>query len=234
VQDYYELRRYQLRNGPQGRRLEAYLGEVLIPALNLRGVEPVGAFTSLLGDRHPAVYTLTRHPSLEALLAVQSWLAAEPDLQRAGAAFLDAPATDPSFLGYETSLLLSFQAMPLLEVPLAARENRARIYELRRYESHSDRALRKKIEMFNGGEIAIFRRVGLTPVFFGETLIGPRMPSLTYLLAFDDLAARDRCWTAFREDPEWKRLWSTPGLTDPEIVSSTQAVLLRPAPCSQI
>jgi len=38
--------------------------------------------------------------------------------------------------------------------------------------------------------IAIFRRAGLQPVFFGETLIGAKMPNLTYMLVFENMAAR--------------------------------------------
>ena len=46
--DYYELRRYQLRNGPQARRLDDFLRDQAIPALNLYGVQPIGVFTALL------------------------------------------------------------------------------------------------------------------------------------------------------------------------------------------
>ena len=42
--------------------------------------------------------------------------------------------------------------------------------------------------MFNEAEIGIFTRTGLAPVFFGDTLIGHRMPSLTYMLTFEDVA----------------------------------------------
>ena len=75
----------------------------------------------------------------------------------------------------------------------------------------------KKIEMFNdAGEIKIFRRVGLNPVFFGETLVGRNMPNLTYMVAFDDMAAREKAWNAFRVDPEWVKLRSRPDLADAE------------------
>jgi len=121
--------------------------------------------------------------------------------------------------------------MPRLEAPAV---NKPRIFELRTYESHSKKANKKKIEMFNNGEIAIFRRTGLKPVFFGETLIGQRLPNLTYMLTFDDMAARDKNWAAFGADPEWKKLSSTPGYTDAEIVSNISNLFLRPAPYSQI
>ena len=163
VPDYYELRRYQLQNGPQGKALDDFLREVAIPALNGHGVHPVGVFTGLLGDVNPAVYTLLRHTSLEAIVAVRAWLAADQEFQRAGAAFLDVPADRPAFVRTESSLLVAFDGMPELETPPGAATSAPRIFELRRYESHSEPALQRKIEMFNTREIAIFRRTGLDP-----------------------------------------------------------------------
>ena len=84
------------------------------------------------------------------------------------------------------------------------------------------------------GEAAIFRRLGMLPVFFGRGMIGANLPSLTYMLAFDDLAARERLWRNFGSDPEWQKLRSTPGLTDPEIVSNISNAILRPLPFSPI
>ena len=130
--------------------------------------------------------------------------------------------------------MVAFESMPKLEVPAATAEKKPRLFELRTYESHSKKANKKKIEMFNNGEIAIFRRTGLAPVFFGETLVGAKMPNLTYMLAFDDMAAHDKNWGAFVADPEWKKLSSTPGYTDPEIVSNISNLFLRPTAYSQI
>ena len=50
------------------------------------------------------------------------------------------------------------------------------------------------------GEIAIFRKVGMTPVFFGQTVAGRNLPNLTYMIGYDDLAARERAWKAFGGD----------------------------------
>ena len=113
-------------------------------------------------------------------------------------------------------------------------EKKPRLFELRTYESHSKHANKKKIEMFNTGEIAIFRRTGLTPVFFGETLIGSKLPNLIYMLVFENMADHDKSWGTFGPDPEWKKLSSTPGFTDPEIVSNISNIFLRPAAYSQI
>jgi hypothetical protein len=84
------------------------------------------------------------------------------------------------------------------------------------------------------GEIEIFKRDGLTPVFFASNVFGAALPSLTYMLTFPDFAAREKGWATFRADPEWQKLRTTAGYTDGEIVSNITDVLLRPAPYSQI
>jgi hypothetical protein len=125
--------------------------------------------------------------------------------------------------------------MPAVEVPPAAQGNRPRIFELRTYESHSLKARRMKLEMFGPlGELAIFRRTGLRPVFFGDNVIGDRLPSFTYMLTFDDMAAREKNWAAFIGDSEWLALRAKPGYTDPEIVSNIISIILRPTAYSQL
>ena len=37
------------------------------------------------------------------------------------------------------------------------------------------------------------------------------MPNLTYMLVYEDMAARDKQWAAFAADPEWRKLSTTPG-----------------------
>jgi len=90
------------------------------------------------------------------------------------------------------------------------------------------------MKMFNTAEIDIFKRTGLRAVFFGETMVGSSMPSLTYMLAFADMEERTRTWAAFAGDPDWKKLSTTPGYTDAETVSNITNVILTPTPYSQI
>jgi hypothetical protein len=69
--------------------------------------------------------------------------------------------------------------------------------------------------MFNaGGEIEIFNQTGLTPVFFGEALVGTRLPNLTYMLTFDNMEARDRNWKQFGSHPDWVKLKDQPEYVD--------------------
>ena len=105
---------------------------------------------------------------------------------------------------------------------------------LRIYESHNERAAAKKVDMFNVGELAIFRRVGLTPVFFAQTVVGAAMPNLTYMLVFPDDAGRTAAWKRFGADAEWRKLRATPGYADKEIVSRITNKVLTPAAYSEL
>jgi hypothetical protein len=232
--EYYELRQYHLRRGPQVKLMDEFLREAAVPAWKRLGIAPVGVFNTTIGSDTPSVYVLIPHLSLDSVAATAARLQADPEYQRAGAAFLNVPSTDPAYVRMESALLLAFESIPRLEVPPGAAENRPRIFELRTYESHSEKAHLKKVEMFNNAEIAIFRRTGLRPVFFGRTLIGSKLPNLTYMLTFDDMAAHDKNWAVFIADPEWKKLSTTPGYTDGEIVSNISNAFLTPTPYSQL
>ncbi|MGP8200904.1 MAG: NIPSNAP family protein [Limisphaerales bacterium] len=229
VREFYELRLYHLRRGPQTELFDHFYSQAAIPALNRAGVDRVGVFNLAVGPDSPTMYVLLAHKSLESVAAMADRLAADADYLKAGAEFLDAPATNPAYLRVESSLMAAFAGMPKLEVPA----NKSRLFELRTYESHSKKANKKKIEMFEHGEIAIFRRNGVQPVFFGETLIGPRLPNLTYMVVFENPAAHDKNWAAFMADPEWAKLRTTPGYADADIVSNISNVFLRPASYSQ-
>jgi hypothetical protein len=233
--EFYVWRHYILRNGTQMRRLADFVQNAAIPALNRLGHTPIGAFEVVAGVATPTLFLLTPCSTLDSLASLDERLEADADYTRAGAAYIDAPATDAPYVRQEVSLLAAFAKMPRLQVPAATAAKGPRLFELRTYENPSEKAQRAKIRMFaEMGEIEIFRRVGLTPVFFSRTIIGPRMPSLVYMLVYDNMAAREKSWDAFRSDPEWKKLSATPGFTDAEIVSNITSVYLRPAAYSQI
>lgn len=233
--EFYLWRQYILRAGTQPRRLADYLQGALIPALNRLGSRPIGVFEPVVGVPSPTTFTLTPVASLDAAATMETALQKDEAFVRTAAPYLDAVATDPVYVRQETSILAAFPNVPRVEVPAATASKGPRLFELRTYESHNERAHRLKVRMFaEMGEVDIFRRVGLAPVFFGSTIAGPRMPNLTYMLVHENLAGRDNSWRAFGGDEAWKKLRATPGYADAEIVSNITTVLLRPAAYSQI
>jgi hypothetical protein len=232
ARDYYELRSYEVRIGEQKTALDGFLRDAAVPAWNRQGIEPVGVFETTGGPEMPRVHVLLTHPSLDHLARAAARLEADAEFQRAAEAWLKRPATSPGYVRYESSLLEAFPNVPRIEVP---HTGTPRIFELRTYESHGERSHAMKVEMFTTlGELEIFRRSGLTPVFFGRTLVGRRLPNFVYMLTFADPAARQKAWGTFVTDPAWEKLKSTPGYSDPEILSNLSSLTLRPTSFSQV
>lgn len=229
-----ELRRIQLRNTAENQRERTtnFLRDAALPAFQRAGAGPLGYFASSIGMETPYLLTVAQYPSLAAMEEVREKIGADAVYQKALQAYAAQPGL--SYERIELSLLRCFPSAPVTEVPENDGKRPARIFELRTYESANLVTLRRKIQMFEEGEIAIFRRLGLHPVFFGETIVGTRMPNLTYMLTFDDLATREKAWKAFGGDPEWQKLRVKPGFADADIVSNISNAILTPLAFSPI
>jgi len=227
-----ELRYYRMRNGRQVERTTNYLQRGLLPATVRAGIHPVGCFSVVIAPDSPFILTLASYPSLAAFETAREKLSADKEFLAAADEYNSM--TELSYIRMESSLLWAFPSMPAVAPPPAGENGAAHIFELRTYEAPNDKALARKIKMFGDGEIDIFRRCGMLTVFFAQTIVGSRMPNLTYMLAYADLAARDKTWAAFSADPEWQKLRSTPGLADADIVNNISNAILRPLPFSPI
>jgi hypothetical protein len=243
AREYYQILRYQLQTGPQTKLVESYFGDALIPALTRMGMGPVGAFKLNFGSETPAFYLLIPGRSVEALATLDLRLAQDTNFLKAAEPFWNAPATAPAFLRVESSLLAAFEGWPRLTPPAASTVSPAaasaearskRVFQLRTYESPSYQDHVRKVEMFHKGEFEIFQKAGCHPVFFGDTLIGSRLPNLTYMLRFDNMQGLEKGWAAFSSDPDWKKLQASPRYSYEAIVSNISNLILGPLACSQI
>ncbi len=226
-QEYYELRCYRTLAGPKRNLVGDFLEKTGIAAMNRIGIGPVGVFNVMYGQNEPSLYVLAVHKSLESVATSSTKLLEDDEYRKSD--FANSALSDPMYMSYESSLMAAFKGLPKLVVP----EKKKRIFELRIYQSHNHKASKKKIEMFNeGGEIEVFKKTGLNPVFFGETIVGPRQPNLHYMLTFADMADRDKNWSVFIASPEWKALSGDPEYKD--TVSNITDIILQPTGYSQI
>jgi hypothetical protein len=233
AREFYEWRVYELPTGNRKAPVNDYLAKAAIPAWNRLGIAPVGAFTVASGASNLLLYVLIPHKDLASFESAPERLAADVEYRKAAEPYLSAPIDNPAYIRYDSWLLRAFKNVPKIRVPDETAAKRARLFELRVYESHSEAAALKKIEMFNdGGEIATFDRVGIRSVFYGQTLAGPRQPNLVYMTVYADMAARDKAWAAFGADPGWKQIAANPAFAD--TVSANVVSFLRPTTYSQI
>ena len=229
----YALYIYSFKNADIVKHADAYFQNALIPALRRAGTGPVGVLVESGKKEAPGTYyVLIPVSSIAVAGELPRTLDADAEYLKAGETFLKAPPTDPGYSNLEVRIMLAPDWFPKIEVP---EKKATRLFELRRYRNPSEKALRTKLEMFGtGSEVAIFRRVGLNPVFFSEMLAGPDMPNVTYMLTYSDAEAKGKAWGAFGGDPEWKKLKNTPGYTDPEIIANIKSTMLKPTEYSEI
>jgi len=228
-----ELRRYRLRSGALAARFAAYAKDALVPALGRAGLAPIGAWNVAMGPDSPTVHLLLPHPDAGSVVTLDARLEGDAEYRKAAASSLALPPADPPFLSCDSSLHAAVATMPGVEKPSGPTAGKDRVFELRTYRSATEAASRRKIEMFEaGGELALFRRVGLNTVFFGRDLVGGGLPSLTYMVVFADAVAREKAWAAFRDHPEWVKMRDDPRYAD--TVSNIDSSLLRPMDYSQI
>jgi NIPSNAP len=232
--EFYQLRRYILQSGPQVALTDRYIGDALIPALACRGMGPIGAFHLDIGPQTPVTYVLIPSRSIDALVTLDLDLSRDEEFLKAADPFWNAPATAQAFVRVESSLLAAFTGWPRVTPPQPPLAHGKRIFQLRTYESPSFRDHVTKVEMFHSGEFAIFQAAGFQPIFFGDMLIGSRMPCLTYMLCMADLADMDAKWNAFRNDPNWKKLSADPRFAFDQIVTNITNLMLSPLDSSQI
>lgn len=246
--DYYELRCYKLHAGSRIKTdanpalLDSYLEHAFLPALNHRGVKNVGVFTEIDVHKETAtstpkpdspVWVLIPHATPDSFIEISADLNADPAVQKAGADYLNAPKANPAFERIDSWFLRAFAGLPKLELPAFSRNRTpTRIFELRDYESHSELKALNKMAMFNDGEIALMKELGMSPVFYGQALAGPDLPHLRYLTGAADLASHLANWKKFGSDPRWVGMKDLSKYADN--TSRNTSRFVAPKPYSQI
>ncbi|MET1054381.1 MAG: NIPSNAP family protein [Pedobacter sp.] len=213
AKQFYELVIYHLKDQAQEERIDKYLAEAFVPAMHRYGIKTVGVFKTANIDTaaDKKIYVLLTYRSLTEFHQINSKLNTDQELAAAGKDFTDAAFDQPAYTRKESVLMESFSGMPSLRKPQFSNDRKERIYELRSYESATDKLYRNKLSMFNdGNEMAIFDRIGSQAVFYGAVLAGSHMPNLMYMTTYTDMKSREEHWKAFGNDPDWKKLSAMP------------------------
>jgi hypothetical protein len=231
-QEYYELRVYKTKDLNKMKMVESYLEKALIPALGRMSIDRIGVFTNMDKLDDYSIYVMIPYSTLEIFVAVNPQLLKDKQYMLDAKEHFAAHKDDPVFTRIQSKFYKAFKGMPVIEMPGQTADNRPRIFELRIYESHTEKKAALKVDMFNSGEIQVMRDTELAPVFFGEALIGDDLPNLTYMLSASDREAHEAHWSKFGGHPDWERMKEMPKYKD--TVSNITNFFLRPTVYSQI
>lgn len=227
--DYYQVQVFRLNGKAQEEKVDNFLKNAYLPALHKAGIEKIGVFKPIENDTTSGkrVYVWIPFKSLNHFAEIQDKLANDQQYQNAGMDFLGAPFDQVPFMRKESILLKAFPDAPNYFIPNYTTPRSERIYELRSYESPTEKLFRQKVKMFNeGGEIKLFKKLEFNVVFNAEVISGSAMPNLMYLSTFANMPEHDAHWKAFGGHPEWKKM---SGLEEyKNTVSKAVILLLHP------
>ena len=234
-QEYYAIRVYHCKDVNQEKQMDSFLKNVFIPTLKRYNINRTGVFKPIANDTAgiKKIFVFIPFKNVNDLAELSTKMDVDKFYTSAGNSFVTAPYNNPPYMRMETIFLKSFSDMPIARKPTLQSPAEERVYELRSYESATERLYRKKVQMFNkGGEIKLFERLGFNAVFYGEVIAGPRMPNLMYMTTFENMKDRDAHWKSFVDDPEWKLLAPMPEYAN--TVSKNEITLMRPTNYSQL
>jgi len=200
---FYVLETYYLQQGAQVARMHYYFSKVAMPAFrraNFTG--PVIYLESLIAPHMPQMLAIYGFQSLDDVWNLHTRMHQDSETVKM---FEQWDAGEPGFDQTSSVLLQAADYSP--EIVAAAEPAKTpRVFELRVYHSPTWHQLKALHERFAGPEIQIFHRTGVNPILYSSTMIGPNMPNQTYVIPFENLAAREKAWEAFGADPEWVKV----------------------------
>ena len=211
--EYYQVMVYHFKTPDQKTELDAYLSNALLPALHKLRMKNVGVFTPIANDTvaDKKIVVIIPVKSLQDITEMPGKISKDEAYQQAGKKFIDAAYNESGFIRMEKIILYAFPDAPVLQLPKLSSPKVDRVYELRSYESPTEKLFRNKVQMFNeGGEVALFKRLNFNAIFYAEVVAGSSMPNLMYMTSFENMADRDAHWKTFSADPEWKKLSGDP------------------------
>jgi hypothetical protein len=228
ARDYYQLKVYHYKTQDQETRLEQYLQQAYVPAIHRAGIKNVGIFKPVAQqDSDRKIYVFTPFSSLNKLAGIEQVLQADAKYLADGKDYIDAGYKNAPYTRIESIVLQAFPGMPSTAVPNLTAAKADRIYELRSYESATEKYNVNKVRMFNvGDEIGLFKRLNFNAVFYSEVISGSHMPNLMYMTTFNSKEDRDKHWDAFGKDAQWKMLTSNPEYNNN--VSHADMIFLHP------
>ena len=198
---FYRLDYFSYHQGDQTSRLTDFLTATApILAQHLR---TVGVFSAVLAPHAQTMLVLTGYASIQEMEEASRAVAEDPAFRKAYEALEKSP--EGSYDSLQRVLLQATDFSPEVAAP-AEKPKNPRYFELRVYHSPTGRQLGLVHERFAKSEIAIFHRSGVHPILYADTIIGPEMPNLTYIIPFATLADREKAWDAFNADPEWVKV----------------------------
>lgn len=178
----------------QEQHLRCYIADTLLPAMDQLGSAPRMCLEAIVAAHTPQTLLLTVHSSFNEMLEVRTAVASDPRVRSAWAGMESAQVLDDV---RSHVLMVGEEAAQL---PARSKFLESTLFEVRTWHAPAWR-----------GDVApevrsVLRRNGIDPIVAGATVAGEHLPRFTYVVPFDDMAARRQAWDRLDGDARWMEM----------------------------
>jgi NIPSNAP len=183
------LESFSVRDADEMLRLHDYLGGTLFPVMSQVHNGPAIYLDAIVAPRTPQALFVAVFSNFDEMIDVRGRIASHPRIQQARADLESGPA----FCEVQSQVLTAKGE----SLRLNSERKESGIFELRSYHASG----------WHDGPPAVFgealNRAGIHPILNGSSAAGEHVPQLTFLIPFENLAAREEAWSRLDRDAEW-------------------------------
>src|SRR5579859_6395275 len=177
----------------QVEHLRSYIVDALLPCMDKSRKTPRMCLEAIVAPHTPQTLLLTAYSSFNEMLQVRARIASDPRVRRAWAGIESAQVLDDV---RSQVLMVNAESVRLPESAMA----KPGLFEVRTWHAPA----------WRGGaapEIgSVLSRIGVDPIVAGATVAGEHLPRFTYVVPFNDMAARRQAWVRLDEDAQWMEM----------------------------
>ena len=151
ARDFYQIKVYTFKDAAQQTTVEKYLKDAYLPALHKAGIKKVGVFKPIEADTAnfgKKLFVLIPFENLGDFDEIEKAVTEDAKFEKAGADYINAPFDNPPYVRIESILLKAFKSQPDYFVPKFSTPKSKQIFNLRSYQSATEKIHKKKWKLF--------------------------------------------------------------------------------------
>jgi len=185
------LESFCVSDAVQEQHLGNYIADTLLPCIDKLRSAPRMCLEAVVAPHTPQTLLLTEYSSFNEMLEVRALIASDQRVRRAWAGIESAQVLDDV---RSQVLMVSEESVRFPAGPAFAK---AGLFEVRTWHAPA----------WRGGSApeisSVLSRIGVDPIVAGATVAGEHLPRFTYVVPFEDMAARRQAWARLDGDPQW-------------------------------
>jgi len=178
----------------QELHLRSYIGDTLLPCMDQLRSTTRMCLEAIVAPHTPQTLLLTVYSSFDEMLEVRARIASDPRVRRSWAGIESAQVLDD----VRSHVLIVSEE--LVRFPAESAFVKSGLFEVRTWHAPAWRGgLAPEVS-------SVLSRIGVDPIVAGATVAGEHLPRFTYVVPFDDLAARQQAWVRLDTDAQWMEM----------------------------